>query len=140
MFALRNYPISNGVIKAPVAWQAGTVAGVSARIDSASNPQNGIVAYLQEQASSQSRFVNVVVDKIVGGTWSNVYRSSALTYVDGAQLELHLDGTTVNVWWNNTQYGGDLTVSNAGILNNKLHGLFASNPANRFDAFFLSIQ
>lgn len=140
MFALRSYSVADCVLKAQVYWHPGTVSGIAARIDSTSNPQNGIVAYIREQTSSQTRFINVVVDKVVAGVWSNVYASSALTYVDGAQLELHLSGSTVQVWWNNVQRGGDLTIADAGILNSKLHGLFASNPANEFDAFFLSIQ
>lgn len=106
---------------------AGTQFGVVMCLDSASNPQNFVIAYCDG-----NNYIRL--DKCVGGTYTNV-ETTAATAVSGKNLRLlRADGTnTFSVWYgaagSEVQVGSNQTISDAGIISNTLHGLFATSPA-----------
>lgn len=104
---------------------AGSV-GLAVSMDSASSPANGVLVYLDG--------TNCKVDKIVGGTTSNV-RTTAVTYSAGARLVVAKNGSEYRVYYNNARVGTEQTISDAGIANNTLHGLFSTDASNTLDDF-----
>lgn len=97
-------------------------AGVVARVDNASSPQNLIRCYHNR--------TNLIVRKLVNGVWSAPLLNTPATYAAGAKVRLDCSGVTVKAYYNDVQVGSDLTVSDASIVNNTLHGLLSSNAAN----------
>lgn len=108
---------------------AGTFSGIVVALDSASSPANFIIAYLDGNG-------NLAVDKMVSGTRSNV-ATTAVTYSAGAPLRVIKNATKVRVYYNNAWVGSELTISDAGIIDNTLHGLFSTDASNTFDDFVL---
>lgn len=102
---------------------AGSV-GLALSMDSASSPANGVLVYLDG--------TNCKVDKIVGGVTSNV-RTTAVTYSAGARLVVAKNGSEYRVYYNNALVGAANTISDAGIINNTLHGLFSTDASNTLD-------
>lgn len=100
--------------------------GLALSMDSASSPANGVLVYLDG--------TNCKIDKIVGGSVSNV-RTTAVTYSAGARLVVRKIGTEYRVYYNNAPVGAANTISDAGIVNNTLHGLFSTNASNTLDDF-----
>jgi hypothetical protein len=103
----------------------GFQSGVIVRLDSASNPQNFLLVYLDGQG-------NLRLDKCVGGVYSPV-ASAAVTYVAGAAVRVCADGASVRVFYNQVSVLAVQTVADAGILSNTLHGLFSTDESNQMD-------
>ena len=99
--------------------------GLALNWDSASNPANGVLIYLDRP--------NIVIAKSVAGTWSNV-ASQIYTYSAGASLVVAKNGSEYRVYYNNA-FIVAVTISDAGIVNNTLHGLFSTNASNTLDDF-----
>lgn len=97
------------------------------RLDSSTSPANFIIAYLDGAG-------NVKVDKCVGGTYTNII-SGAVTYGSTKVLRLVCSGTSVAVYYDGTQVGSTVTVSDAGIVPNTRHGLFSTYTANTFAGY-----
>lgn len=104
---------------------AGTQSGLALNLDSASNPQNFVIVY--HNGSS------VVVDKCVAGTYTSL-ATTAAAYSSGARLMVRKSGTAYRIYYNNALIGSELTISDAGIISNTLHGLF-STYQNQMDNF-----
>lgn len=102
-------------------------AGVVGRLDSAASPANFIIAHITHPAVSN----NFRLEKCVGGTYTGLI-SATVTYVAGAPLRLVCSGTDVSAYYNGTQVGTTQTVSNAGIVDNTLHGLFSTSANVKF--------
>lgn len=100
--------------------------GLALSMDSASSPANGVLVYLDG--------TNCKIDKIVGGSVSNV-RTTAVTYSAGARLVVTKTGTEYRVYYNDQLVGTANTISDAGIVNNTLHGLFSTDASNTLDDF-----
>ncbi len=116
-----------------VTMTAGTQAGLVTNLDSTSSPANFLIAYHDG--------TNVKLDKNVGGTYTSLINTAA-TYSAGATLRVityHSDANTlkVRVYYNNALVGTEQTVTDAGIINNTLHGLFSTYSGNTFDNFTL---
>lgn len=79
---------------------------------------------------------HIVIYKCVGGTLTSV-ADVAVTYSSGAALTVAADGSSITVYYNNAIVGTTQTVSDAGILNNTLHGLISSDAANTLDNFLV---
>jgi hypothetical protein len=105
---------------------AGTQAGLLLCLDSDSSPANFIFVY--EDGAG-----NIKCDKCVSGAWTNV-ATTAITYSAGAKLTARKIGTSVWYWYNNA-YVNNVTISDAGIINNVKHGLFSTYNANTFDNY-----
>jgi hypothetical protein len=124
LFRTANFATADVFVSVAVTLTAGTQAGLVLNLDSTSSPANFVSCY---HNGSQ-----VVLDKCVGGTYTNLF-SSTVTYVAGARLELRKDGTAYRVYYNTVFVGTQQTVSDAGITSNTLHGTFSTYELNEFD-------
>jgi hypothetical protein len=106
-----------------------TQFGVITNLDSASNPQNFVIGYY-DRGNGKVR-----LDKCVGGTYTNLV-DTAVTYSAGAELKVVKNSTTFQVWYGGVQRGTDQTISDAGIVDNTIHGLFSTGGGATVDAFF----
>ena len=129
LFALRPSALTDNVIsKATFKVVPGTYAGVAACIDDPTNPQHGLIAYLNHSS--------VRLTKYVGGIPHDLISPSAITYVEGAPLEIRKNGTAVTLVYNGEQIGDAQTVSNIGSGTH--HGLFSGYAGNIFNNFVFS--
>ncbi|KKU42546.1 MAG: hypothetical protein UX59_C0043G0001, partial [Microgenomates group bacterium GW2011_GWA1_46_7] len=114
----------------------GTQAGLVTNLNSSSSPTAGLVAYYDYRRS------RVRLDKFTSATtWTNLIDTST-TYSAGATLRVityHSDASTlkVRVYYNNALVGSEQTVTDAGIIDNTLHGLFSTYSGNSLDNFTL---
>lgn len=122
LLSTRTYASANCDLSVQVTLTAGTQAGLCARLDSATSPANFIIAYLDGTGVAK-------VDKCVGGTYTNVI-SGAVTYAAGRVLRLMCSGNNVSAYYNGTQVGSTVTVSDAGIVSNTRHGKFNTYASN----------
>ena len=127
LFSTAAYASANCDLSAAITRTAGTQAGLVARLDSATSPANFAIAYLDGAG-------NVKVDKCVGGTYTNVI-SGAVTYGSTKILRLVCSGNSVSAYYDGTQVGSTVTVSDAGIVSNTLHGLFSTYASNSFAGY-----
>ncbi len=99
------------------------------RVDDPANPQNFIISYLDGAG-------NLKTDKCVGGTYTAIAGlTGAITYVAGQRPRIVCSGNNVSAYYNGTQVGTTQTVSDAGIVSNKNHGLFSTYAANTFTGY-----
>lgn len=98
--------------------------GVAACWDSSSNPNSGIIAFHDG--------VNARLLKQVAGTWTSVINIST-PYSSGATIQLRRSGTTFQLFYNGSQVGTNQTISDSQIINNTLHGLFATHAGYILD-------
>lgn len=103
-----------------------TQAGVVMNLDDAATPANFVIAYHDG--------TNANLDKCVAGVYTSVI-SAAAAYAAGAVLRVIKDGTSYSLYYNNAKVGSTSTISDAGIVDNVLHGLFSTYSANRLDNF-----
>lgn len=110
----------------------GTLFGLVLRADAEENPTNCIFVLARQSEISTQMWVSVV--KKIGSTYTRVLNETAVTKAVDAWLEVRASGNTVQVFYNNTQRGSDLTISDAELIDNKHHGMFSSggNQAKRF--------
>ena len=99
-------------------------AGVFVNLDSASDPQNFVVGYLVRQSGSYI----CRLEKVVAGAYTQLI-SAAVTYSAGAIVQVRKSGTTYQLFYNGAQVGADQTVSDIGVVNNAVHGLFATGTS-----------
>lgn len=105
----------------------GRQAGLVLNLDSAATPANFVIAYLDGAGNAR-------LDKYVAGTRTSVI-SAAVTYSAGATLRVIKDGTSYRLFYNGAAVGSVSTISDAGIVDNTLHGLFSTSPLNSADHF-----
>lgn len=96
--------------------------GIIAKLDSTSNPQNFIIAWLFRHGD----LLYVVAEKCVSGVYTTILTAVSVGAWTGTtqELALRVKGTTVKVYYGGVQRGGSLTVSDAGIVSNTKHGMF----------------
>jgi hypothetical protein len=132
LFSTVNLSTSNVVASVNITSTANTQAGLVLNLDSSSTPANFIICY--------HNGTNVVLDKNVGGTYTNLF-STAATYVAGAPLQVTTTRSgsdlLVDVKYNGAAVNTQKTVSDAGIVNNTLAGLFTTYASNSFDNFYV---
>lgn len=104
-------------------------SGLLLNCDSAENPQNLVLVYLCREINTANE--RIYIDKCINGVWSNV-GSSFYTYSAGARLVVAKNGTEYRVYYNNA-FIVAVTISDAGIVNNTLHGLFSTDASNTLD-------
>lgn len=104
---------------------AGTLAGLLICADSISTLANGILVLLDPSGL-------VHVCKLVAGTLTLV-TSETVTYSAGATLRAIKSGSAMRVFYNDAAVGSELTISDAGIVSNTIHGLIASDAGSTFD-------
>ena len=103
----------------------GTQSGLALNWDSSSSPANGVIAYHDG--------TNCKLEKCVAGVWTTVV-SAAATYSANARIVVSKIGTAYRLYYNNALVGSG-TISDAGIINNTLHGLFSTDSSNTLDNY-----
>lgn len=80
------------------------------------------------------------IDKCVAGIYTNL-ASNVFTYTSGATLKfqtrLESGNLKVRVFYNNVLNGSEVSINDAGIISNQIHGLFSTINNNLFDNFNL---
>ena len=99
-------------------------------LDDAATPANFLIAYHDT--------TNANLVKCVGGVYTSLISAAAayagsatirlITYRVGADLMARL-------YYNNAFIGAEQTVSDAGIIDNTIHGLFSTYVSNTMDNF-----
>lgn len=107
------------------------LAGIVARLDSASTPANFVAVYYSKMSASTKLYVY----KVVSGTWTLIGTPATITYSAGKTLKLIVSGNTYRVYYDGTQYMGDLTIDEATINSNTRFGLFTGHPNVSFDNY-----
>jgi hypothetical protein len=113
-------------------------SGMVLRLDNANSPQNFILAYIRGLgANSWGRFV---LEKCINGTYTTIIATDLYTvgsqYVAGTRLRVTLSGSSVSAYYGNVLLGTG-TVSDAGILNNTIHGALSTYSGDSEDNFTL---
>jgi len=124
LFSSLSLSTQDVVASADLTVVAGTQAGMVICLDSAASPANFLLSY--------HNGVNAILEKCVAGTYTTLI-SAAATYAANAAIVVHKDGTKVRLFYNNALIGTEQTVSDAGIINNKLHGKFSTYNGNTID-------
>ena len=123
LFLTASLSTANVYAQADLVVTAGTQAGLVIALDSAASPANFMIAYHDG--------TNCKLDKNVAGTYTNVV-SAAAAYSANAPIVVTKDGTAVRLYYNNALVGSG-TVSDAGIVDNTIHGLFSTYSGNTID-------
>lgn len=75
---------------------------------------------------------NVVLIKKVAGSNTTV-RTTATTYVAGAELTASMEGSKVRIYYNNVLVGAEDTIADAALVAATKHGVYTTNTGNTFD-------
>lgn len=137
LFALINSGQSDVVVKIKAsAFTDGSPVGIVLRADSNTSPSNYILLQFAKYDGIPAGGKVSVIKKI-GSTYTQVL---APTYVGTTNadywLEIRASGNTVQVFYNDTQRGSDLTISDAELGGN-YHGMFIAGQ-NTVTDFFVS--
>lgn len=139
LFYLQQAERADVVVKMqPAAMVDGTLFGLVLRADALTNPANAIFVVLRWHETIDT-IVYVSVLKKVGSTYTRVLNETTVTIVADAWLEVRSSGNTVKVFYNNTQRGSDLTISDTELVSNTFHGTFSSG-GNRVKRFFCTSE
>lgn len=104
-FFTKNYG-PNVNVKARLKMTCGCPAGVAARIDSTSNPQNSIELVHDGDAT-------LCLLQKKAGVYTKVYENTALPYCEDAAIQLRVNGNTAQVFYNGVQIGADQAIDAA---------------------------
>lgn len=107
---------------------AGTQCGMGLCLDSVTNPQNFIIAYHDG--------TDAHLEKCVAGTYTSLIDAAA-AYGAGKRLIVIKSGSSVSLFYDGAKVGTTQTVSDAGIVDNTIHGNFSTYVDNRVDNFHL---
>jgi len=109
----------------------GVWGGLVVSLDSVSNPQNYVVVMVNPPNK-------LYAIKVVGGVPDTTYvLNETITYSAGQAVKIVKATDTYQFFYNGAQIGGDVTISDAGIINNVYHGMFGTYNAVQFDNFEL---
>jgi hypothetical protein len=128
MVALRPPTVKDIIAKAAVnipansAWATGVVVNY---VDG----NNLIAGYINR--------ANAYLISRIGGTHTTKI-SAAITYVDGAEVEVRKSGDLYELWYDNIQVGTTQQITNATINASVLHGIFGTGAAGGVQAFSLT--
>lgn len=109
----------NGITIIPT--PRGILGGVVLNLDSASNPQNYVIAWISGSY--------VYLEKCVGGAFTTLLNIQSITWGAGKYLQVTKTGTTYKLYYDGIQIGADQTISDAGIISNTRHGLMLTEDA-----------
>ena len=104
-----------------------TMFGMVVRADAQTNPTNCIFVTAQRYfyIGGTNLWIVSVIKKI-GAVYTTVLAITLQNIVADAWLEARMSGDTIQIYYNNAQVGGDLTVSDTELVNNRCHGIFSS--------------
>lgn len=122
-------PTTDVTASVPVTLTTGFQGGVALNWDSQSSPANGVIGYTDG--------TNCLLVKNVAGTWSTVI-TGAITYGAGKVVKVSKVGTSYSLFYNSIAVGTAQTISDAGIISNKNHGVFSTDALASLGTFSLS--
>lgn len=122
----RRTASGNVIAEAAVTCLAGTQIGVAVNMDSATNPQNLLTAYIDG--------TKAYLDERVAGAAANL-RNGAITYAAGAKIRVEVSGNTAKLYYNGVQVGADVDITGKAYLGNTLHMQFSTYEGNAFGSF-----
>lgn len=122
---------SVSITQASTASGAACPSGLVFNCDSASNPQNLVIVYINREVNTVNEYVRI--EKCVNGTWASV-GAAKYTYSAGASLVVTKSGSEYRIYYNSVSIGS-YTISDASIVNNTLHGLFSTDASNSLDDY-----
>lgn len=97
--------------------------GLALCVDDADNPQNLITVVIEG--------ADIYVDKCVAGTWTRLIETG-ITYGAGNELRIITwrDGSDLKLlaYYDDIPEGSQQTISDAGIVDNTIHGMMATDP------------
>jgi hypothetical protein len=133
LFGSLNARISGFNLIAPVisTLATATQAGIVICLDSATNPQNFVIAYCDGSG-------NVKIEKCVAGTYTTL-STVATTYGATKYFSAKKTGSSISIYYGTTNFGtliATVTVSDATVVNNTRHGLFSTYSGNQFAGTF----
>ena len=130
LFSTVNAGNQNVVVSAGITLTPGTQAGFVMNLDNATTPLNYVLAYHDG--------TNAHLVRVVNGVYQTEQVNAAAAYADGRVLTVRKNGTRYSLIYNGTQVGSDVTISDAGIINNTIHGLFSTYASNSFTNFLIT--
>jgi hypothetical protein len=133
LFNSLNARISGINLIAPVisTLATATQAGIVICLDSATSPQNFVLAYCDGLG-------NVKIEKCVAGTYTPL-STVATTYGATKYFSAKKSGSSISIYYGTTDFGtliATVTVPDASIVNNVRHGLFSTYSGNQFAGLF----
>lgn len=137
LFALLPATRADAVVKikpAALLNSNATLFGLVLRASAQTNPDNCIFV-MARRHEGISTLVKISVVKKIGTTYTRVLNETNTTIVADAWLEVRASGNTVQVFYNDVQRGGDLTISDAELAGT-YHGMFDSG-GNSMKGFFM---
>ena len=108
---------------------SGCQAGLVINLDNPANPANFVYAYYS------AGLVKMI--KCVAGAYTELVSGSA-TFGSAKPLKIVKSGTSYSVYYGGVQIGATQTVNDAGIINNRIHGLFSTHSGITLDAYSLT--
>ena len=103
--------------------------GLVLNLDSTTNPQNFVQAHYTRSTGE------VMLIKMVGGTYAADILNVTAAYSAGATLRIRRTKDNIYYVFYNNVYIGSATISDAGIIANTKHGLFATTPTSGITPF-----
>ncbi len=109
--------------------------GIALSWDSSTNPQNGVLFIPYSTTWNTNDIPNrLYIYKYIAGVMSLVGTNYVLTYSANARLVVAKNGSEYRIYYNNA-FIVAVTISDASIVNNTLHGLFSTDASNTLDDF-----
>lgn len=130
LFATKKTSLSDLAIQVSVDPVIYIDTGLVLCLDDPANPKNFLIA--------RATTTTINLDKCVAGVYSNLITSAITGAAAGMTIKVVKSGTSVSLYRNGVQIGTTQTVSDAGIIGNKYHGLFATSALAKINS--LSIQ
>src|SRR5690606_31976509 len=103
----------------------GTSFGLALRANAQTDPNSAILVGMYRQAND-FLWSYIYVIKLVAGVYSSVLAQVGRAIAANAYLEARINGSTLKVYYNNAQVGGDLTISDAELASGKHHGIWST--------------
>lgn len=128
LFSSLSVSTQDVVADVDVVRAAGHMAGLVLCLDDVATPANFLIAYHDG--------TRVYLVKCVAGTYTTLI-ASAGGYSSGATLRVIKSGVSVELWYDGNKVGATQTVNDAGVKDNKIHGLFSTYSANTLDNYSL---
>lgn len=129
LFSSLSANTQNVVADVDLVMSTETPAGLVICLDSAASPANFIIGY-------HDGVWGVHLQKCVAGTYTDLI-SAAAAYSPNATLRIIKDDESVDVFYNGVKIGTTQTVSDVGVKDNTIHGLFSTYAGNTLDNFTL---
>jgi hypothetical protein len=125
LFALRPATQANVIAKIqPNTLSDQTLSGVVARANAQSSPTSELIAFYRWNGNETSIVISLV--EFISGVLTVKITEQSITEVTGAWLELRVNGSTAQVFYNNAQVGTNQTITVTGAV----HGMCITGGNN----------